>query len=92
MQRREFLRFIATATGSAWLGGPHSSFAGSGFLAELSPDAQVKRVLVMFKCHFDAGFIDTQAAVLQKYFTVYFPRAIEVASLMRGSRWARNLR
>src|SRR5271163_4503778 len=85
MRRREFLTFIATATGSAWLSGPRSAFARFGVSGEPSPDADVKRVLVMFKCHFDAGFIDTQAAVVQKYFTVYFPRAIEVASLMRQS-------
>ena len=85
MQRREFLSVIATATGSAWLRLPRVAFARSGFSAEPSPDADVKRVLVMFKCHFDAGFIDTQAAVVQKYFTVYFPRAIEVAGLMRES-------
>jgi uncharacterized protein DUF5054 len=85
MQRRSFLRVIATAAGSAWLVAPRSSFAGSVSPAESSPDTQVKRVLVMFKCHFDAGFIDTQAAVVQKYFTVYFPRAIEVATQMRES-------
>jgi len=44
-----------------------------------APDASVKRVLVMFKCHFDAGFIDTQFNVVHKYFTQYFPQAIEVA-------------
>jgi Domain of unknown function (DUF5054) len=85
MQRREFLTFLATASGSVWLSRPHAAFARSGLLDEPSPDADVKRVLVMFKCHFDAGFIDTQAAVVQKYFTVYFPRAIEVASRMRES-------
>ena len=41
----------------------------------------VKRLLVMFKCHFDAGFIDTQANVVRRYFTEYFPRAIEVTRL-----------
>ena len=30
--------------------------------APVVPNLQVKRVLIMFKCHFDAGFIDTQAA------------------------------
>ncbi len=85
MRRREFLTFLAIASGSDWLSRPHAAFARSGLLDEPSPDADVKRVLVMFKCHFDAGFIDTQAAVVQKYFTVYFPRAIEVASRMRES-------
>ena len=39
----------------------------------------MKRVLVMFKCHFDAGFVDTQATVVHKYFRDYFPQAIEIA-------------
>jgi hypothetical protein len=43
-------------------------------------DSEVKRVLVMFKCHFDAGFGDTQAAVVRRYFNEYFPRAIGLAS------------
>ncbi|MGO9892842.1 MAG: DUF5054 domain-containing protein, partial [Bryobacteraceae bacterium] len=47
------------------------------------PDTDVKRVLVMFKCHLDLGFIDTQANVVRKYFDQYFPRAIETAATMR---------
>ncbi len=38
----------------------------------------------MFKCHFDAGFIDTQAAVVRRYFTEFFPQAIRVAEQMRA--------
>ena len=45
----------------------------------MQPNAAVKRVLVMFKCHFDAGFIDTQYNVVHKYFNQYFPQAIEIA-------------
>ncbi len=48
-----------------------------------APDPTVKRVLVMFKCHLDVGFTDTQAHVIEKYFQVYFPRAIETAAAMR---------
>jgi Domain of unknown function (DUF5054) len=44
---------------------------------------QVRRVLAIFKCHFDAGFIDTQQHVVQKYFQVYFPAAIRVAREQR---------
>ena len=40
---------------------------------------QVRRVLVAFKCHFDAGFIDTQQHVVQRYFQKFFPAAIQVA-------------
>ena len=85
MQRRDFFKFLATATGSVLLAKPCSSFALADSVAVPSPEPHVKRVLVMFKCHFDAGFIDTQAAVVQKYFTEYFPRAIQVASDMRQS-------
>jgi hypothetical protein len=46
---------------------------------------EVKRVLVMFKCHLDVGFTDTQAGVMRKYFDEYFPRAMQVATAMRQS-------
>lgn len=51
--------------------------------AAVAPQPTVKRVLAVFKCHFDAGFIDTQAHVVQRYFTRYFPEAIRVASASR---------
>jgi hypothetical protein len=76
MQRREFIKSVV-ALGSAFAVGQ-----GTGFSMQ-APDEQVKRVLVMYKCHFDAGFIDTQAAVVRKYFTEYFPQAIRVAETMR---------
>lgn len=47
------------------------------------PDSSIHRVLVMFKCHFDAGFIDTQAHVVHRYFAEYFPQAIRTAEQMR---------
>jgi Domain of unknown function (DUF5054) len=75
MQRRNFVKSLL---GSAVL------FKTPRLLA-LPPDPSVKRVLVMFKCHFDAGFIDTQAAVVRKYFKEYFPRAIDLASELRQS-------
>src|SRR5271169_4539517 len=48
-----------------------------------APDAGVRRVLVMFKCHLDVGFTDTQAGVMRKYFDAYYPAAIERAEAMR---------
>ena len=45
--------------------------------------ADVKRVLVMFKCHLDVGFTDTQAGVMRKYFDVYYPEAMKRANAMR---------
>jgi hypothetical protein len=76
MQRREFLK-SALAAGSLLLWDIHHAFAFS------TPDPQVRRVLAMFKCHFDAGFIDTQAHVVQRYFNEYFPHAIQIAEQMR---------
>ncbi|MEO6964916.1 MAG: DUF5054 domain-containing protein [Acidobacteriaceae bacterium] len=45
----------------------------------------MSRVLVMFKCHLDIGFSDTQARVIDKYFGVYYPNAIDIAETMRES-------
>jgi hypothetical protein len=76
MKRRDFVKTM-TAAGTGLL-----LQAGSGpalLAGDTRPDFGVKHLLVMFKCHFDAGFIDTQANVVKKYFTEYFPRAIEIA-------------
>src|ERR1022692_504654 len=76
MKRRDFVKSIS-AVGAGMLlrpGSPHTLLA-----QEAKPDPAVKRVLVMFKCHFDAGFVDTQTAVVHKYFSEYFPQAIEIA-------------
>ena len=53
--------------------------------AMLAKGADVKRVLVMFKCHLDVGFTDTQAGVMKKYFEVYYPEAMKRAAAMRES-------
>ena len=73
MQRRTFIRSLV---GSAVLS------TQPGLLAL---DPPVKRVLVMFKCHFDAGFIDTQTAVVHRYFNQFFPQAIDLAARLRES-------
>ena len=74
MQRRQFVKSLV---GSALLY-RHPLFA-------LTSDPEVKRVLVMFKCHFDAGFVDTQAAIVRRYFQRYFPQAIQLAAQLRQS-------
>ena len=76
MKRREFVKTM-TAVGAGLLLRPSSPFLLDA--QEAMPDPAVKRVLVMFKCHFDAGFIDTQYNVVHKYFNQYFPQAIEIA-------------
>jgi hypothetical protein len=76
MKRREFVKSL-TAVGTGLLLPPGAAH----FLQaqEAQADQAVKRVLVMFKCHFDAGFVDTQSNVVHKYFNEYFPQAIETA-------------
>src|SRR6185437_16442186 len=77
LDRRDFL-LAMLATGGAFASG---SLERSWGMQNTPPVAahQVRRVLVMFKCHFDAGFVDTQEHVVQKYFQKYFPAAIQVA-------------
>src|SRR5271163_3787816 len=84
MQRREFVKSI-TALGTGLLLRAGRSLAQDVPRIAPAPDPSVKRVLVMFKCHFDAGFIDTQAAVVSKYFSQYFPQAITIAQQSRQS-------
>jgi hypothetical protein len=76
MNRRNFLSDTLTAFGTLQLLGKTS-------LAN-TPQESVKEVLVMFKCHLDVGFVDTQAAIIHKYFTEYYPRAIATAETLRA--------
>ena len=41
-------------------------------------------VLLVTKCHLDVGFTLTQAKVMREYFDVYFPAAIQRASMLRA--------
>jgi hypothetical protein len=76
MNRRQFVSSLIAASGGVAL----------AFIDSVpEPDPAVKRVLVMFKCHFDAGFINTQAEVVKKYFEQYFPEAIELAGKLRDT-------
>jgi hypothetical protein len=81
MQRREFIKSVV---GSALLWRSPALLALQT-PATPAPDLGVKRVLVMFKCHFDAGFVDTQTAVINRYFKEFFPRAMDLASQLRDS-------
>jgi hypothetical protein len=75
VKRRDFVKTMAVAGTGLLLHGGRCSFAQD----RQTQNPKIRRVLVMFKCHFDAGFIDTQHNVVQKYFTRYFPQAIEIA-------------
>ncbi len=82
MNRRRFVSNLVGTAGCVAFGAGRLSAAQSQPPAP-EPDLHVKRVLVMFKCHLDVGFIDTQAAVIKKYFEQYFPAAIQIASTLR---------
>lgn len=77
MNRR---RFVSTTLASL---GVQQWLAKAG--QSETPRHSIKEVLVMFKCHLDVGFIDTQAAVIHKYFAEYYPRAIETAESLRAA-------
>ena len=89
MRRRRFLETLLATGSTAWFANaapvnatkqPWQSPA-----QEPAPSPEIKRVYVMFKCHFDAGFIDTQANVVHRYFNEFFPKAIETAEQLRRS-------
>jgi hypothetical protein len=79
MQRRDLLKLAALTAGAT-----AAQHALAGTLSPLdTPNTAVRRVLVVFKCHLDVGFTDTQAAVMRKYFDVYYPQAIETGAALR---------
>ena len=78
MNRRQFVSRLTGAAGVLAL--------ASRSAAAQEPDPAVKQVLVMFKCHLDVGFVDTQAAIIRKYFDQYFPQAIETAENIAAVR------
>ena len=79
MNRREFHARLAGGLAFARAG----CVAAQQAKPEAPPDPGVAQVLVMFKCHFDAGFVDTQAAILRRYFTQHYPLAMETAEKLR---------
>src|SRR5690348_5324056 len=72
MRRRKFIESLLAA-GSA----------PAVWAQNAAPDLAIKRVLVMFKCHLDVGFVNTQANVVKRYFEEHFPHAIETAATAR---------
>jgi hypothetical protein len=77
MNRRRFVSNLAGAAGCIAIGTRECPAESE------TPNTGIKRVLVMFKCHLDVGFIDTQAAVIRKYFTQYYPQAMHTAKELR---------
>jgi Domain of unknown function (DUF5054) len=89
MRRRKFLeQLLATGT-TAWIAGAPKLDAVTLLQTPTAtpppPSPEIKRVFVVFKCHFDAGFIDTQANVVHRYFNEFFPKAIDTAEQLSRS-------
>jgi hypothetical protein len=80
MRRRDFFKNLLATSGA--LTCPPDLLRGSLAAADAP---EVKRVLVVFKCHLDVGYTDTQAGVMRKYFDEHFPRAMQIAEAMRRS-------
>jgi hypothetical protein len=81
MKRRDFVgNLMAASALRSLVPGAASAFQTTDAAA---PDPAVKRVMVMFKCHLDVGFVDTQANIIRRYFEVHFPRAMETAAALR---------
>ena len=83
MLRRQFIRSMLATGAASFCRLPKATAAQQPTEPAVAPDPEVRRVLAMFKCHFDAGFIDTQAHVIARYFQQYFPEAIATAQQMR---------
>jgi hypothetical protein len=81
MRRRNFVGNLLTAGALRTLA-PEAALIAQAPESP-APDPAVKRVLVMFKCHLDVGFVDTQANIIRKYFEQYFPLAIKTAAAVR---------
>ncbi|WP_263373264.1 DUF5054 domain-containing protein [Granulicella aggregans] len=78
MERRRVLK-LATLAAAA-------SASPARLLASAAQEAlPVKRVLIIFKCHLDVGFTQTQAQVMRKYFDEYYPAAMARAAEMRAA-------
>jgi hypothetical protein len=80
MRRRDFVKSLLAAGGT--LTSRPDLLRGFPAATDAS---KVKRVLVMFKCHLDVGFADTQAGIMREYFEKYFPDAMKIAAAMRQS-------
>lgn len=84
MKRRPFLRgALAAGALAAGRSLPLRALRSDSTPNPDLPDSEVERVLVMFKCHLDVGFSNTQENVIRLYFDQYYPQAMRIAAQMR---------
>jgi hypothetical protein len=84
VKRREFLRSaVFSAAASAALPAWQRVAAAQQEAEGSNIHEDVKRVVVVFKCHLDIGFTDTQANVMRTYFKQYYPEAMATAAQLR---------
>ena len=81
MRRRDFLNGVIATAGTSAL----RPWRSAEDAAQSTDGRDVRRVLVVFMCHLDIGFTNTQASVVRKYFDTYFPQAIATAAAMRAT-------
>src|ERR1017187_10052792 len=79
MQRRELLKGMTAAAFGMCLKSADQQAWAEG------PNQQVKTVYVIYKCHLDVGFTDTEHGVIRTYFDDYLPRAMDTAETLRRS-------
>jgi hypothetical protein len=77
MRRRELLTGMTSAALSVFLKPLLCEARGE------QPDRPVKTVFVLFKCHLDVGFTDTEHGVIRTYFDHYLPCAMDIAEQLR---------
>jgi len=46
---------------------------------------QVRKVYVLWKCHLDIGYTDSERGVIRTYFDDFLPRAMDTAQSLRAS-------
>jgi hypothetical protein len=86
LKRREFVKSAVLSAAAVAAGSPWQRLAAAQQPTTApSVDSEVKHVLMIFKCHLDVGFTDTQANVMQLYFKRYYPQAMATAAKLRES-------
>jgi hypothetical protein len=79
MRRRELLKGMTAAAVGMYLT-PSATEA----CAE-EAKRQIKNVYVLWKCHLDIGYTDTEHGVIRTYFDDFLPRAMDTAESLRAS-------